>query len=302
VIDEPVRNATAPSDVFRFTEEMILKWNNHPRVSFGVAVHAPYTVQPELYQQGKALADKHATILHTHLAETKWEFDLIQNRYGLTPVNYLENIGVLGNNLVAAHAIHVTPSDIELFAKYDVGILHNPQCNMKLASGTAPVAAMLGKGINVALGTDGAASNNDLDIFDEMRTAALVQKMLTSDPKVMDARTVVATATITGARALRLDASIGSIEPGKQADLILLALDHPHSWPNYNVYSLIVYSLRGSDVHSVMVAGRWLMKNKKLLCINEEYLYHRLLELFKSISNWKQSLALAKYQATNRQP
>ena len=279
LLDNPQHNGNTAEEVLEYTEELVVKWKEHPRVNIGVAVHAPYSASPWLYRAGKDLADKYGCQFHTHLSETSWEVDIIYNKYGLRPVEHLEKTGVLGKNMVAAHGIHLNENEIRLLAKNDVGIAHNPQCNMKLANGTAPVTELLNKGIRVGLGTDGAASNNDLDLFDEMRSAALAHKLATGNPAVMDARSVLECATSGGARLLGIDDKTGSLEAGKQADIIIVDLGKPHAWPLYNLYSLIVYSLKASDVESVIVDGRLLMENQRLLTIDEKSLYREVKEL-----------------------
>lgn len=287
LVDLPVHNGKTLDKALKQVEEIMQNWNGHPRIQVGVAAHAPYTAKPNVYQAAKALADKYNVLLHTHLSETRWEFDLILERYGFTPVQHLENIGVLASNLVVAHAIHLTREDMELLAHRDVGVAHNPQCNMKLANGTAPIPELLKLGVRIGIGTDGVASNNDLDLFDEIRSAALAQKLINGDPTVMDAKTVVEAVTIGGARMLGLDNKIGSLEAGKQADIILVDLTQPHAWPNFNAYSLITYSLRGSDVDTVLVDGRILMENRQLTTLNESDLYEEVHALSDRIRDWQ---------------
>ncbi len=287
LVDLPVHNGKTLDKALKQVEEIIQNWNGHPRIQVGVAAHAPYTAKPKVYQAAKALADKYGVLLHTHLSETRWEFDLILEKYGFTPVQHLENIGVLAPNLVVAHAIHLTREDMDLLAQRNVGVAHNPQCNMKLANGTAPIPELLKLGVRIGIGTDGVASNNDLDLFDEIRSAALAQKLINGDPTVMDAKTVVEAVTIGGARMLGLDNKIGSLEAGKQADIILVDLTQPHAWPNFNAYSLITYSLRGSDVDTVMVDGRILMEDRRLTTLNENDLYEEVHALSGRISDWQ---------------
>ncbi len=294
LFDQPTHNAAGPEDVLRFTERMIQTWNGHPRLRFALGVHAPYSAGPELYRKAKVLADKYQTLLHTHLSETRWEFDLIMEKYGQSPVQHLAQTGILDTNLIIAHAIYLTERDMELLARHNVGVAHNPQCNMKLANGTAPVPELLQMGVRVGIGTDGVASNNDLDLFDEMRSCALSHKLVKADPTVMDARTVLEAVTIGGARLLGLENKIGSLEPDKQADLILVDLTQPHAWPNFNVYSLIVYSLRGSDVETVMVDGKVLMDKRRLTTIKLEELHGEMKALSGDICRWRQQRLIAR--------
>lgn len=273
LIDFPVPGCPDPEYGFSFTEEMIQTWNAHPRLTIGVAVHANYSSGAHLYQRAASLAQKYAVPFNTHVAETQWEFDMVAKEYGMTPVQYLDHLGVLTPHMVAAHCVHLTEEDIGLLLARDVGVVHNPQCNMKLASGVAPVPALIEKGVRVGIGTDGVASNNDLDLIDEMRTAAFLHKMHSHDPTVMDARKVLEMGTIGGARLLGMHDRIGSLEPGKQADMIMLDLDQIHAHPVYNIYSLIVYSMRGADVDTVIVGGKVLMVKRNLMTMDEKSLF-----------------------------
>ena len=198
-------------------------------------------------------------LLVTHLSETRSEVSRIMETYGRTPVGHLENIGLLGPRLLACHCVVLTETDMALLARYDVKVAHNPESNMKLASGIAPIPELLAAGVCVGLGTDGCSSNNDLDMFLEMDTAAKLHKAATLDPTVMDARTVLRMATIEGARALGLDAVTGALTPGKQADVIIIDTQKPHLQPMYRPESHLVYAARGSDVAFVMIGGRVVM-------------------------------------------
>lgn len=296
LIDFPVPNSPTPADALRFSEEMIQSYRPHPLITVGVAVHSVYSASSLVYQQARDLAGKYGVPFNTHLAETRWEFELIMDKYGVTPTRYLDDIGVLGKGMVLAHAVHLTDSDMELLALRGAGVAHNPQCNMKLASGVAPIPRLLELGVTVGIGTDGVASNNDLDMFDEMRSCALSHKLAQNDPTVMDARTVLEAATIGGARLLGLDGQIGSLEPGKRADMILLDLNRPHAHPVYNMYSLIIYSLRGADVHSVFVDGKPLMADRNLLTIDEADLFEQVEALARDISSHREELAAKKME------
>lgn len=267
-----------------FTEEMIQTWNAHPRLTIGVAVHANYSTAAGIYQRAGKLAQTYGVPFNTHVAETRWEFDLVQKEHGMTPVQYLDSLGVLSPDMVAAHCVHLTEEDIGLLAERGVGVAHNPQCNMKLASGVAPVPALLDRGVRVGIGTDGVASNNDLDLIDEMRTAAFLHKVNSCDPSVMDARRVLEMGTIGAARLLGMHDRIGSIETGKQADLILLDLEKPHAHPMYNIYSLIIYSLRGADVDTVVVGGKVLMLKGQLMTMNEAALFDEVEEVARQVA------------------
>lgn len=287
LIDFPAPNSPTPEDSLRFSEKMIQAHQGHPLITIGMAVHSIYSADPTVYRKAKDIADKYGLPLNTHLAETRWEFDLIMEKYGLTPAGFLENMGVMGENMIVAHAVHLTDADMELLAKRGVGVAHNPQCNMKLANGVAPIPQLLDLGVKVGIGTDGVASNNDLDLFDEMRTCALSHKLSQNDPAVMDARSVLEAATIGGARLLGMESKIGSIEPGKRADMIMIDLNQPHAHPMYNVYSLVIYSLKGSDVDTVIVDGKVLMAGKNLLSVDEDDLFSQVEKVARQIQGYK---------------
>lgn len=294
LIDFPVPNNPTPAHALRFSEEMIQAYRTHPLITVGVSVHSVYSASPVVYREAWELAGKYGVPFNTHLAETRWEFDLVKEKYGVTPLRYLDDLGVLSKGTVLAHAVHLTETDTELLARRGAGVAHNPQCNMKLASGVAPIPHLLDLGVTVGIGTDGVASNNDLDMFDEMRSCAFSHKITRMDPTVMDSRTVLEAATIGGARLLGMDRRIGSLEPGKRADMILLDLNRPHAHPVFNPYSLIVYSLKGSDVDSVFVDGKPLMENRHLLTIDEADLFEQVETLAREIGAHREELAAKK--------
>jgi 5-methylthioadenosine/S-adenosylhomocysteine deaminase len=291
LIDFSVPNSPSPEHALKVSEDLINKWAHHPLITIGVSAHAPYTTSPEVIKKGKELADKYNLPFNIHVAETRGEYDLTQKEFGMTPVQFLDSIGVLGSNVIAAHSVHLTPEDIEIFARRGVGVAHNPQCNMKLASGVAPVPAFLRAGVKVGIGTDGVASNNDLDLFDEVRSAAFIHKLNSNNPTVLDARTALEMVTIGGARVLRMEDKIGSLEAGKRADIIILDLNQPHAHPVYNIYSLIIYSLRGSDVETVMVDGRLMVQDRKLVTLDLDRLYDKVDALARQISEASTTLA-----------
>lgn len=273
LIDFPVPGCPDPEYGFSFAEEMIQTWNAHPRITIGLAVHANYSSAAHIYQRASAISNEYGLPFNTHLAETRWEFDLVRKNHGMTPVEYLDHLGVMGQHMVAAHCVHLTEGDMDLLASRGVGVAHNPQCNMKLASGVAPIPELLKRGVRVGIGTDGVASNNNLDLIEEMRTAAFLHKLNSNDSSVLDARTTLEMGTIGGARLLGMEEKIGSLEPGKQADMIMLDLDKAHAHPVYNIYSLIIYSLHGADVDTVIVGGKVLMVKRNLMTMNEKALF-----------------------------
>jgi 5-methylthioadenosine/S-adenosylhomocysteine deaminase len=214
----------------------------------------------------RELANRYGVPLLTHLAETRHEVDQVRAKSGVSPVELLASLGVFNGRTVVAHAVWTDAADHAIFRKWNVGVAHCPSSNTKLASGVAPVAAMLRAGVAVALGTDGpAGSNNDFNLFEEMDLAAKLQKVSTGDPTALPARTVFEMATIAGARALGMEKEIGSLEPGKRADMITVRLDAPHAVPLYNVYSQLVYALKASDVSDVMVNGKLIVRGRRVL-------------------------------------
>jgi 5-methylthioadenosine/S-adenosylhomocysteine deaminase len=232
--------------------------------------HAPYTCSPECLAQVKELAKKYKVGIHTHIAESKWEVGEIIKKYGKRPVEHLDAIGFLGPEVLAAHCVQLTEQEIRILHDRGVKPVHNPVSNMKIACGVSPVPEMLAAGIPVALGTDGAASNNALDMFTEMKFAALLNKVDKFDSTVMPAQSVLEMATVNGARALGLGENLGSLEVGKKADLILVDLRKPHLTPLSNVISHLVYSATGSDVDTVIVDGKVVMQGRRVLTLEED--------------------------------
>lgn len=230
--------------------------------------HAPYTCTAEFLQKIKQEADKLGAGINIHIAETQAEIATIKERYGTTPVKWLESLGLFGGHVVAAHCVYVDDEDMDILKKYEVGIAHNAESNMKLNSGAAPIPGMLAKGINVGIGTDGTSSNNDLDMFGEMRSASFLQKLVVS-PESLKAYNVLEMATNGGAKVLGLD-DVGRLAPGYKADLISVDFDQPHFYPRFSIPSHLVYCARGGDVSMVMVDGRILMEEGKLLTLDEQ--------------------------------
>jgi 5-methylthioadenosine/S-adenosylhomocysteine deaminase len=240
------------------------------RITTMFGPHAAYTCSPECLMQVKELARKYKVGIHTHIAETQEEVERIEKKYGKRPVEHLDGIDFLGPEVLAAHCVWLTKHEIEVIKKRGVKPVHNPVSNMKTGSGVAPVPEMIKAGIPVALGTDGAASNNSLDMFNEMKFAALLSKVHKLDPTVVPAQAVLEMATIKGAIALGLQREIGSLEVGKKADIVLVDLKKPHLAPLHNVISHLVYSAVGSDVDTVIVDGEVLMQEGKVLSLNED--------------------------------
>lgn len=255
---------------------MVATWSGkgQGRITFKLGPHAPYTCPPDYLQKVMALADELNIGLNIHIAETRTEFEDIKKTYGRTPVAHLESLGLFAYPTLGAHCVHVTEEDIQILAKYKVGVAHNPESNMKLASGIAPVPAMLQAGIPVALGTDGASSNNNLDMLQEMRSCALLHKVNTYNPTVLPAYQALEMATINGSQALGLS-DIGSLEPGNKADLILVSLQKAHMIPRYDLIANLVYSGQAADVQTVIINGQIVMENRVIKTFDEQEVLHQ---------------------------
>jgi len=264
-----VNDAPTPEAALKLTDAFLRKYRNDSLITPAVAPHAPYTNSDETLKACKNLAVSYNAPILIHLAETKKENDDSLSKYHMTPTERLESFGFFHSRTLVAHAVWVSDSDIAILKRNHTGIAHCPSSNMKLASGAAPVVKLLDRGLNVGLGTDGpAGSNNDFDMFEEMDLAAKLQKLATGDPRALPARTAVAMATIIGAKALRMESEIGSLEAGKRADMITVRLDRPHAVPMYDVYSQLVYALKSSDVDDVIINGTIIVRGGKCLTID----------------------------------
>jgi len=270
VIDFPVADNKTNAEAMTYVESFVKKWRGSALINPAIAPHAPYTVSEEHLKAVRAFSDRTGAPIVTHISETKREVDDSIKVKGASPIDYLNRIGFLGNRVIAAHVVWPTEAELGLLKKLGVGIVHNPQSNMKLASGVAPVPEMLKEDLPVGLGTDGAASNNDLNVWEEMDTAAKLHKVISKDPKVVNAEEAFEMATIRGARALHLEKEIGSIEKGKRADLVIVDLDDLNQMPYYNIYSDLVYATKAADVRTVIIEGRVVMRDRRLLTLNEE--------------------------------
>jgi 5-methylthioadenosine/S-adenosylhomocysteine deaminase len=269
VIQFPVADAKTPADALARAEAFIKTFENDPLITPAVAPHAMYTLDGPTLKAARDLSKRHGVPTLIHLAETRDEVQTAQERFKSSPVAYLDSLGFLGPGVLGAHGVWVNDADIAVLKARGVGVSHNPESNMKLASGTAPVPAYLRADVAIGLGTDGAASNNDLDMFEAMRVAALLHKHASSDPRALSARAALEMATIRGARALGKDKSIGSIEPRKRADLITVSVSGARQTPMYDPVSHLVYVIRGDDVQNTIVNGKILMRNRKALTIDE---------------------------------
>jgi 5-methylthioadenosine/S-adenosylhomocysteine deaminase len=262
-----------------YTEKFLQRWQGDGLIQAAVAPHSVYLCSEKTLRNAQALAEKYHAPILIHVAESKKEHEGSLKNFGATSVQYMNRIGFLGPDIVAAHCIYVDETDRKLLAEKGVGCVHNPSSNMMLASGVAPVIEERAAGIPVGLGTDGpAGSNNDLDLMEEMDLAAKLQKITKMDPRALGAKAVVEMATIEGAKAVHLEKEIGSIEPGKKADLVIIGLDTPNAIPMYDVYSQLAYSLKGSNVETVIIGGRTVMRDRKLLTLDEAQILEKALE------------------------
>jgi 5-methylthioadenosine/S-adenosylhomocysteine deaminase len=269
VIDFPVADNKTNAEAMAYVEKFVSHWQGNDLIIPAIAPHAPYTVSEEHLKAMRAFSDRTGAPIVTHISETKREVEDSIKAKGASPVDYLERIGFLNERVIAAHMVWPQAGETEILKRRRVGVVHNPQSNMKLASGVAPVPRMLDEGILLGLGTDGAASNNDLNMWEEMDTAAKLHKVFSGDPKVLSAQQAFELATIRGAAALHLEKEIGSLEKGKRADIVILERDALNQIPLYNVYSDLVYATKASDVETVIINGRLVMRNRRLLTLNE---------------------------------
>ncbi len=284
-IDFPAPDNKSNAAMLDYTEKFLKKWQGDPLIHAAVAPHSIYTCSQQTLQESSALARKYHAPILIHVSEMKKEWDDSEKQNGMSPVQYLDKIGVLGPDVVAAHCIFVDEADRKILATKNVGCVHNPSSNMMIASGVSPVPEMRSAGIAVGLGTDGpAGSNNDLDLMEEIDLAAKLAKITKMSPLALNAQAVVEMATIDGARALHMEKEIGSIEKGKKADVILISLDAPNAVPIYDIYAQIAYSLKASDVKTVMVGGKILMRDHKLMTVDEQAAVVKAREYGKSVA------------------
>jgi 5-methylthioadenosine/S-adenosylhomocysteine deaminase len=267
VIKFPVTDAKTPEAALARAEAFIRKWHDDPLITPAVAPHAPYTVEAATLKAARALANQYGVPVLIHLAETRQEVEIIENAHHQSPTRYLDSLGFWQGRSLAAHGVYLDDQDLDTLVSRRVGLAHNPGSNMKLASGIAAVTKWVAKGVLAGLGTDGAASSNDLDMFEAMRLAALLQKVAALDPRVMPAPQVLDLATRGGAAALGLGDRIGSLEPGKQADVITVATDGARQTPLFDAMSHLVYVVHGDDVRNTIVAGRVLMRDRQVLSL-----------------------------------
>lgn len=283
ILDFPVPNNPTPQHALDFTEQQILAYKDSQLINFAFGPHSPYTCSEEWLIKARTLANKYDVPFHIHLSETSYEYEQSIEKTGVTPLQYLDKIGCLDGKTIAAHCVYFSEEDVALMVQKNVSVVNNPQSNLKLVSGVAPIPFMQKAGGNVALGTDGVVSNNSLDMFTEMKVAALIHKLNHHDPTAGNARDIITMATINGAKALGLDSITGSLEIGKCADVIIIDINQAHTQPLYNAYSQIVYSLNGNDVDTVIIDGKIVLENKNFCFGNIENAISRIKTLSKEI-------------------
>jgi len=291
VLRFPAPDADAFEESLSAAEAFIQRWKDHPTIIPSVAPHAPYTCTEEILRASAELAMTHDVPLQIHVAETLHEVDTCREQHKMPVMPYLKKQGLFEAKVVAAHCVHVDDGEIHTLLHHGAGVVHNPSSNLKLASGVAPVSSMLEAGLHVGIGTDGPASNNDLDMFEEIRLAALLAKGFSGDPTALPARDALTMATRMGAAALHVDHLVGSLEPGKRADLILVDLNRLHNSPRFRrdlagAYAQLVYAAKSTDVTDVMVNGRWLMRAQQLLTTDESELLARAAEIARRIDTF----------------
>jgi len=284
--DFPSPNYGSVENGLEYTESLIQKWRDDPIVSIAVEPHSLFTCSPELLMASNELALKHRVPLIIHVAETLNEVSEIKRKYAKTPIEHLDSLGLLGAHLIADHCVHLGQSEITKMAEHGVKVVHNPESNMKLASGIAPIPELIKQGVTVGLGTDGCASNNNLDLFSEMDTAAKLHKVHAMDPTAVDAVTVLRMATIEGARALGLQDITGSLEIGKKADVIVIDTHKPHLTPMYNATSHLVYAASGNDVTHSVINGKLVMEDRKLLTLDLDEVIAHSREKSVQVKSW----------------
>jgi 5-methylthioadenosine/S-adenosylhomocysteine deaminase len=288
VMKFPAPDAASYEDSLQMAREFIQRWKGHPLIVPAIAPHAPYTCTAEILRATAELAKEFDVPLHTHIAETAFEVENMRNEHGMPVVPYVKKQGLLEAKVIAAHCVHIDSGEIRSLMHAGAGVAHNPSSNLKLASGFAPVVKMLETGLNVGIGTDGPASNNDLDMFEEVRLSAFVAKAVNNDPTSLPAAWALLMATRLGAQALHIGDLTGSIEVGKRADLILVDVSPLHNSPAFkrapdNAYAQIVYASKSTDVSDVMVNGKWLMRNHQLLTLKEDELLEQAADIAKKI-------------------
>lgn len=288
ILKFPSPDAMSYEESLEACRNFIINWQNHPLITPAVAPHAPYTSTDEILQACTALAVEFDVPIHIHIGETALEVEQHRAQYGMPVIPWVKKQHLFEAKVIAAHCVHIDEGEMRTLQRHNAGVAHNPTSNLKLASGIAPIGRMLELGLNVGIGTDGTASNNDLDMFEETRLAALLAKTDTDDPTTLPAKQALAMATNLGARAIHLDHLTGSLEPDKRADITIVDLHRLHNWPHFarspeSIYSQIIYAAKSSDVEHVMCNGQWLLKNGELLTLDSEELLEQATDVARRI-------------------
>lgn len=291
ILKFPTPDAKSYEDSMEQARDYIQHWKGHPLIVPAIAPHAPYTTTPDILRETASLAQEFDVPLHIHLSETLLEVENMRRDEGMPVIPYVKKQGLLEAKVIAAHCVHLDPGEIRSLHHAGAGVSHNPSSNLKLASGFAPVTKMLAAGLNVGIGTDGPASNNDLDMFEEVRLAAFIAKAVTNDPTSLPASQALLMGTRLGAQALHIGHLTGSLTPGRRADIILVDLSPVHNSPSFrrsmdNTYAQIVYASKSTDVSDVMINGKWVMRDRKLLTVNEEELLAQAADIAKKIDSF----------------
>ena len=285
IINFPVSDARNPEEGIAYAERFINQYHDHELITPAFAPHAPYSTTPEILQKVHQLSQEYQAPVLMHVAETEREFQRYQQDYQLTPIGYLQSIGVLDHHFVAAHAIFATSDDIQIFKDHHVGISHNMSANIKSANGVAPGLEMFNRGLRIGLGTDGPMSGNSISIIDELHQVAKIHKLVNKDRSVMPPIDVVEMSTIGGARALHMEDRIGSLEVGKLADIVVVSTHDVNMTPIYNPYSALVYSANAANVRHVIINGRMIMKDRKILTVDEEEARQAVIQFTQNVRN-----------------
>ncbi len=287
ILDTPTSNKRTPDEAMEYTKFLLNKYKNNELVNVSLSPHAIYTCSSKNLLKIKDISEEYNIPVQIHLSETQKEFDNCILEHGKSPVAFIDNLGLLNSRLIASHCNIISEEDIDLISQKKPNISHNPQSNMKLGSGIAPVIKYLENDVCVGLGTDGAASNNNLNMFKEIGMVAKLHKVFAKDPTILDAKTAVQMATIWSAKVLGLDNITGSLEKGKKADMIIVDLLQANLVPLYNIYSHLTYSMESANVESVIVNGELLMENRELLTIDEDKVISQVLSLSKKIKSFR---------------
>jgi 5-methylthioadenosine/S-adenosylhomocysteine deaminase len=284
VLDFPSPSRATPKESFDYIREFHSKLGSHPLVKVSIALHSPYTCSPDVIVQARELSEELDIPVNIHVAETVTEINTMAERYGKTPVKYLFDLGILSDRTVAHHSVHLTTEDRLLLKETGTSVVTLPNSNMKLGSGACFVSELIKMGINVAIGTDGPASNNNQSLVREIQQLARLERVTNLDPTILPARTLIRMATINGAKAYHLDHDLGSLECGKKADFQIINPDQPHWYPLYDPYNCIAYAMHSEDVETVIIDGKVVMRNRVLLNIDEQRV---LREIKKKSANWQ---------------